>query len=502
MTRILKSTCAVSIAALVTAGPAVADITSEDVWTNWRSYLEGTGLSVSAEESIGSRQISLRNMTLVYEMPDGLGTISIIMPEIDFEDRGDGSVNVSYPATSELEVLIEPTDDSPGRLVLGLDSQGLTIVASGEPDDITYLYSAAEMSLSLDEFTIEDEELPEIIFQTSLAGVTGQSNVAISDMFRVSERFDSRSVSFDMRIIDPENDENIVMTGTTEGMAFELAADMPLETDPNDVLALFDAGFTLDALFERGATQSLVTGFDDDGPFSVESSNAGGSAEFMLDKDRLDILAESSDIAFTVLGGDIPFPFSGQIGETAFNMTMPLSADETPQKFALGATLADVMVPDLLWNIFDPSAILERGPATLDFDLAGTTRLFTALFDPALTEADDFPGELTSLQLNDLNVSMAGAELTGSGAFTFDNSDMESFEGFPRPEGAADFRLLGGNQLLDNLIAMGAIEPQEAMGARMMMGVVAVAGPGDDELKSRVEVNEDGHVLANGQRLR
>jgi hypothetical protein len=40
------------------------------------------------------------------------------------------------------------------------------------------------------------------------------------------------------------------------------------------------------------------------------------------------------------------------------------------------------------------------------------------------------------------------------------------------------------------------------MGARMMMGVFTVAGPSEDELNSRLEVNEDGHVFANGQRLR
>ena len=40
------------------------------------------------------------------------------------------------------------------------------------------------------------------------------------------------------------------------------------------------------------------------------------------------------------------------------------------------------------------------------------------------------------------------------------------------------------------------------MGARMMMGLFTVAGPGEDELNSRLEVTGEGHVLANGQRLR
>ena len=39
------------------------------------------------------------------------------------------------------------------------------------------------------------------------------------------------------------------------------------------------------------------------------------------------------------------------------------------------------------------------------------------------------------------------------------------------------------------------------MGARMMMGLFAVPGEGEDTLKSKIEVNDEGHVLANGQRL-
>ena len=34
------------------------------------------------------------------------------------------------------------------------------------------------------------------------------------------------------------------------------------------------------------------------------------------------------------------------------------------------------------------------------------------------------------------------------------------------------------------------------------MGLFAVPGDGPDSLKSKLEINEEGHVLANGQRLK
>jgi hypothetical protein len=35
----------------------------------------------------------------------------------------------------------------------------------------------------------------------------------------------------------------------------------------------------------------------------------------------------------------------------------------------------------------------------------------------------------------------------------------------------------------------------------MMMGLFARPGGGEDELVSTIEINEEGHVLANGQRI-
>ena len=91
--------------------------------------------------------------------------------------------------------------------------------------------------------------------------------------------------------------------------------------------------------------------------------------------------------------------------------------------------------------------------------------------------------------------------MSGAGDFTFDNTDLETFDGFPRPIGAIELQLDGANTLIDSLITMGIVRNEDAMGARMMMGMLAVPGDGPDSLKSRVEMNEQGHILANGQRI-
>jgi len=72
----------------------------------------------------------------------------------------------------------------------------------------------------------------------------------------------------------------------------------------------------------------------------------------------------------------------------------------------------------------------------------------------------------------------------------------------PAPTGVANLALSGANGLMDKLIQMGLLSDNDAMGARMMMGMMAVAGDGEDTLKSKIEVTDDGQILANGQRMR
>jgi PPE-repeat protein len=123
--------------------------------------------------------------------------------------------------------------------------------------------------------------------------------------------------------------------------------------------------------------------------------------------------------------------------------------------------------------------------------------------DPNIAEnMPDVPGELNALTINELLVSAAGAKLSGTGDFTFDNSDLATFDGVPAPTGEANLELSGANGLMDKLIQMGLMSDSDAMGARMMMGMLAVPGEGEDTLKSKLEINGEGQIMANGQRIK
>ena len=130
-------------------------------------------------------------------------------------------------------------------------------------------------------------------------------------------------------------------------------------------------------------------------------------------------------------------------------------------------------------------------------DIAGSGVLAEDVFDPeVMEELAAPPGQLNALKVNELKLTIAGAELTGDGEFAFNNQF-----GIPMPSGVANLMLVGGNGLLDTLVGMGLVPEEQAMGARMMMGLFARPGDGEDTLVSTIEVKEEGSILANGQRI-
>ena len=148
--------------------------------------------------------------------------------------------------------------------------------------------------------------------------------------------------------------------------------------------------------------------------------------------------------------------------------------------------------------MFDPTGQLPRDPATLVIDLDGDVVLTDDIFDPKVAEQmTGAPGQLNAVNVNEIKFSVAGAELTGDGDISFNNEGP-----IPVPAGVINLMLTGGNGLMDTLVAMGLLPEEQAMGARMMMGLFARPGDGEDTLVSTIEVNEDGSVLANGQRIK
>lgn len=225
--------------------------------------------------------------------------------------------------------------------------------------------------------------------------------------------------------------------------------------------------------------------------------------DLSLTRELLRISSASKGTEFNLETEDIPFgAISASIGQTLQDIRIPLNTTPDPQPFTYHDEIRELVLSDNLWALFDPDSQITRTAITYVLNVSGLGNWLIDPFAPEFDTPDITEGRLHRLTLHELLLSGAGAELTGSGDFTFNNDNLDSYDGIPVPEGDLDLKLTGGNQLLDTLVRTGILSDEDATSARMITGMFTAKGDDDDTIVSRIEATGDGKLLANGQRLK
>ncbi|MEP2532204.1 DUF2125 domain-containing protein [Shimia sp.] len=488
------------LASFLLSTTALADVGPRDVWESWRGYLSGFGYDVSAQEKTDGNTLNVNDLTLGMQIPDEDGTVSIDMGDIQFVDNGDGTVDVVMPSQMPMHVVVDADGENVDATVT-LTHKDMTTVVSGTPEDMTYDYNASELTFDLTKLVVDGEELPGLVVNAIMQGVLGQSKMLTGDTMETQQQMSVDSIAYVVQAADPDGGGEVDLKGNMTGLKADAQMVLPLGDYTEDPAALFQAGFDIAGSYAiQGSDVDLS--FEEDGaPGKAKVTTGAGDMAFEMNETVMAYGGAVSDIQINATGPDIPLPIDVSFGELGYGFEMPMKASQDQQDFSLGLVLGDLAVSEMIWSMFDPGQVLPHDPATLVIDLAGKATILKDII--TLDEdSDEVPGELNALTLNDLQVHIAGASLTGMGDFVFDNSDMVSFDGFPRPEGALDLNIVGINGLMDKLVSMGLLPEEQVMGARMMLSMFSIPGEGDDELNSTIVVNEQGHVLANGQRLK
>ncbi len=502
---LIASAALVSLALSGTA--ALADVTSEQVWQDWKAYLNTFGYEVTGDERQSGNTLAISNIAMTVTVPDTPGFATMRMSRMELIENGDGTVSIILPATTPIALVTEVEPGKTTAATMDLTQSALNMTVSGTPDAMQYVYDAAEVSLILNALDVDGEAVDIGAARIAFANLKGSSESTNAGETRdIRQEITAGPVTYDLDFTDPTEGGHLALTGALASVTFDGDISLPPEIDNTDMAASLDAGFRFDSgmAYQDASAAYRIEG--DGETLEGTSASASGGLRSVFGPDGLAYEAEGRDIDIALTGSDLPFPVTFGMARSGFRMKMPVVQGEEVQDFAFAMEFGDFTLSDMIWSLFDPAGQLPRDPATIAFDLTGKGRLFVDLLDPEQMEnlgtSGDTPGELETLNLNSLTVTAAGATLTGDGAFTFDNSDLTSFDGVPAPEGAVDLKLVGGNGLLDRLIAMGFVPQEQATVARMMVGMFAVIGEGEDTLNSRIEVNDQGHVLANGQRLR
>lgn len=505
MTRTLTCSTAIGLVFLSTA--ATADVTPQEVWASWLAMAAAAGqeLTVGNTSDNGSA-VEATDVVIAYKDELG-GSASVTFDTLTFTDNGDGTVTVAMPESYPIQMAFpdkgEGGGEGPGSMKLTVTQPGAKILAAGTASETTYEISAPSTTVVLDEVTDETGKALDTQAELALTELAGKYSVSQNGEGTVLDSsFSSKSVALKVTGKDAEGpgggtvDMSLAdVTGATKGnfLSAELMANMA---------AALNSGFTMDTSLNFGAMAMNVDITEEAGPTKMTANATGGGLVLAMNKDRLTYGTSLNGAKFTISGAEIPFPqVEVAFAESGFNIAMPVSKSDTAQDFSFLTKVVDFTVSEDVWGLFDPAGTLARDPATFILDLKGKGYWEQDIMDPSLQmEGAEPPGKLESLDLTQVLAKAAGAEVSAAGGLTFDNSDLVTFGGIPKPDGKITVNIKGATKLVDNLIALGILSEDDAMGFRMGLGMFARPGAGPDELVSEIEF-KDGGLFANGMQL-
>lgn len=499
MTFTLRLAAPIAAAVLFPTSSALADVTPADLWSDWQAAVTEAGgtLTAGSDRTDGGVR-TLGEVTLRFAQDDG--AMVAVVPEITLTPEG-GDVRVGLAPAYTLEIS-GTADGEAGRAEIDVTHDGLDLVASGVPGDILYTYASPEIRMGSDRIEAQGEVVP-MRFDMRLVDIAGTSRSRAGTPRETEGSFEAAAMAVSVAGDDPDGAGQFALdfsladfSGMSSGTMPPLAAMGPGSTLPE--------GFAATGQVRHGAMTSRLSATDADGAFDLAAMTESGGYDFDISAERgLTYAGTSIGTNVMVTLPDLPIgPLGFSIAESGGRLSLPVAPGDAPAPFALEIRLIGLEIAEQIWAMFDPMANLPRDPAELVIALSGTGRWLVDLSDPEAVEAmgEGPPAEVSQLTLDRLALSAAGVDLTGQGGVTFE-APADGTE-IPVAEGQVAFTLAGIDTLFDRLIAMGLLPPEQAMGARMMLGLFARPGTAPGTYESVIEFTPDGAVTANGQRIR
>ena len=501
MTNLKSFSGSIAFISLMGSTASFADVTAQQVWADYNSYMSSFGYEVTSQDTVSDGMVTVDGLTMSVKLPEDEGIVKVTMGQFTLKDQGDGSVAIIFP--ENLPLAINAGDEFAANLNYG--HTGMSLIVSGSADEMTYDLTAEKLAVTLKDLMIEGKPVPNAVLDLIMSNVVSKSVSALGNLRNMTQALSMDSLDYTFKLAEPDGDFNLNVKGVMNDVTANSAIALPQGLNFEQMAAALTAGFAVDAKIGWGAGGYEFSSTDGGDSMKGASSSESGELSVSMDRKAISYGGIATNIKASMSGSSIPLPsIDYEMAEAVFNLLMPIEKTETPGDYALTVKLGDLTVSDGIWGMLDPQSILPRTPATVNLVADGKANFLIDIMDPDNEENMnvEVPGQLHALNLKEFQVKLGGADLTADGAFTFNNDDLETFDGMPAPTGAINLKLVGGNGLLDNLIKMGYVPEDQAMGTRMMMGLFAVAGDGEDTLTSKIEVNGDGSILANGQRLK
>lgn len=531
----LRTTTSV-LAVVAFAAPALAEVTPSEVWQNWVEYYKANGYTVTegAREEAGET-LTLSDVVVGYAQPDEGTRVEFRTPRITLTATGDGRVRTTLAESSPVTASFRDSEGAQVTLNGALVARDTEIVSGGTAADMTHDSRAGELTLSLESVQTA-EGTREVPASVRLVNATSRQQITDGDMMRFDATMAADRLEVAADYADPEGTEapgRVKVDGALEGLQATSAGSLPKDVDVTQAMHLaLRAGMDVSAALSAGQGRLDLdfSGTDEQGQQDTAKASTalqGLDLTLALGPAGLKYQGGLDSASTDMTVSDLPAPIGYTVTEASFDMQFPVMQAAEPAPFKFAYSLGGVTLADSVWNLFDSARVLPRDPASLDVDLTGLVRVTMDLFDPALMQAEatdqgqadappaaggavppgaeaeaapemPSPFEPVQISINKLALSAAGASLDASGELAVPEGGNPD-----QPVGQVQARFEGVNTLIDRLVQLGAISPDEVAGYRMMLALFARPAPeGGDALVGQFEFREGGQIFANGQQVK
>ena len=468
----LLSRLAQGTALAVLANPAFAAITADDVWANQVAYFNATGLDVDGTLTRDGSTVTVSGIGMTYTLPMGFGLIFVRAGDMTLTENADTTVSITYAPQSTLAIggdFDVDGDQFTLRTNFTVTRTGFVSTASGVPTEITYDTTMDMLDFALDMISIYpdpglgDYEANAFVTMQDLVSST---RISVGDNVVLWTDTTSAATVYDVSF---EDEYGSFGGGTGSVNLTDSSAEIVLPRTPLDIMLLaaaFRDGLSITVQSTAVGSHSRTVQRSMGDIFSDQNQSVDQSDQsFLLNQNGLSLTTSGQGILFEIAKDmSIPMPITATLARAELSFAMPISASPEPQPVGFAFALRDLVVNDAVWELFDPSRILTRDPATFAFAIDGTVRNSVDLFDFASFEGlveriedGEMPVELTSLNATGLDMQAVGATASGEAAFTFDNTDLVTFDGLPRPIGTGSIIVTGANALMDKAAQLGLV---------------------------------------------
>lgn len=311
------------------ATPALADLSAEDVWSSWKNMAEGYGQTVSGTERRQGDRLTIGDLILSSTLPEG-GAVTAELGELVFTERDDGAVEIAMPDSFPIEIGAVGSDSETVEMGMTVAQQGLSMVATGTPDEIAYDMAAPGLRMTLDSMRVDGEPV-DATMDIALEELAAAYTVARGAATGVEGTVDVAATRFVLAAEDPAQGMAFDYQGAVREIRSTVSSSVPRGMQDASLGRLLSAGLTASGRVDHQGLDYAGTIRDGGDRTEIAARFGPGSVDYDLDRGGVlyDVRSENGQVSFA--GADLPLP-QVEIGfdDSSFRIEMPLVETRTP----------------------------------------------------------------------------------------------------------------------------------------------------------------------------